>query len=155
MRKASLYAHFSNKDALFEQVLDIALAEQRAAAASAFASATGNETPGGEYLSSLEARYSSSASFQFLLRTIYAPPLALQQLVVAKYRGFEEDLRALVLSVPTLSGSKAAELAESYLGVVDSLQVELLYNSPGSYAARYRVLSKMLTHFFHSLVGGS
>ncbi|MDN5816054.1 MULTISPECIES: TetR/AcrR family transcriptional regulator [Micrococcaceae] len=149
MRKASLYAHFANKDALFNEVMDIALREERLAASNAFAAESGVPLPGGEYLNALHPRYASSADFRFLLRTVYAPPLALREEVITKYRLFEADLRSLfIAALPrSLDPRNATTLVDAYLGIVDSLQVELIYNSPENYEARHRALWEILQRY--------
>ncbi|PCC28044.1 hypothetical protein CIK76_14405 [Glutamicibacter sp. BW80] len=148
MRKASLYAHFSNKDSLYEQTLDLAFADQEAAAKAAFASEADGKMPGIEYLEALSSRYAASVNFRFLLRSVYAPPHALEAQIIGKYRSFENELRALFVSAAAKEDEKTRDLTESYLAVVDSLQVELIYNSAENYRARYRAVLRMLQHYY-------
>lgn len=149
MRKASLYAHFASKDELFTEVMSIALREEHLAARAAFSSETGAPVPGGAYLDTLQTRYASSPHFRFLLRTVYAPPLALREEVITAYRGFETDLKSLFFSAlpVSLSTHRATTLVDAYLGIVDSLQVELIYNSPETYEARHRALWELFLRY--------
>lgn len=147
MRKASLYAHFSNKDALFDQVLDLAFSEHMKSAQEAFEHSQSEDLPGEKYLAGLSARYASSVYFQFLLRTVYAPPRAFEETVIGKYRDFENELRNfLQRSAPGQAGAEHAKV-EAYLAVVDSLQVELIYNSAESYEIRYQAVLQLLRHY--------
>lgn len=149
MRKASLYAHFANKDALFSEVLDIALREEGLAASACFGASPGTRLSGGQYLDSLQTRYESSAHFRFMLRTVYAPPLALREEIVTKYQRFEENLRALFIAgLPQqIEPADATTVTDAYLGIVDSLQVELIFTSPENYEARRQALWKILQHY--------
>lgn len=146
MRKASLYAHFAAKDALFGAVMSIAMDEERSAANRAFASEPDAPLPGGAHLHALKDRYTVSPHFRFLIRTVYAPPVALRDEIIAQYRAFEADLRSLfVQALPDgLNQQRATMLAEAYLGIVDSLQVELIYNSAESYQSRFDALWGLL-----------
>lgn len=143
MRKASLYAHFASKEELFAGVLAAALRAELLAAAGAFAAEPAEQAlPGGEYLRRLPQRYASSADLRLLLRTGYAPPPALRDPVMASFRGFEAGMRELFAAAlpAALPPDTAATLTEAYLGVVDGLQVELIYVSPESFATRRRAL---------------
>ena len=155
MRKASLYAHFANKDALFAEVLAIAIREELRAARDSFDAAPGHGLPGGEYLADLEPRYAASAHYRFLLRTVYAPPAALREEIIAAYRGFEDAIRELfVRALPeALSPQRAETLTHAYLGVIDSLQVELVFHSPEAYAARRAALWAVLASYADAALG--
>ncbi len=111
IRKASLYAHFTGKDALFLAVLDDALAIESefaarcfaaeaaeaagAAAAVTAADAAGTNAahatsaagplPGWRYCEQLAGRYRDSPHLRFLLRTAYLPPHALWEQIGQRY----------------------------------------------------------------------
>lgn len=151
MRKASLYAHFAGKDALFREVLAIALAEEaRALEAGISAVGSGGGLPGGGYLEGLEARYASSPHLRFLLRTVYAPPAALRAEIVAAYQLLVERQRELfVAALPGgIEPRRADTLTEAYLGAIDSVQVELLYSTPRSVEARRGALWAVLGEYY-------
>lgn len=150
MRKPSLYAHFAGKDALFLQVLEIALDEEKMVARTSLAAQGGpSDVPGDGYLSGLQERYDGSPHFQFLLRTVYAPPVALREQIIEKYRGYESELRSAFMEglEPSLAEDRANLLTEAFLGVVDSLQVELIYNSPQTFEVRRDAMCRMLGAF--------
>lgn len=128
MRKASLYSHFDGKDALIAEVLSLASAEERRFVYACFEADTGRP-PGGEYLAGIGDRYAASPHLRFLLRTAYAPPVAIRQDIISRYRAFLDDIRTLFVVALGDDRDPAAVrlLADGYLGMVDSLQVELLH----------------------------
>lgn len=134
MRKPSLYAHFTSKDALFLAVLATALEQETAFIEECFATGNPAEAPGATYCARLAQRYHTSAHLQFLLRTVYAPPEAVRSAVQAGYLALLDRLEALFreqLATTTYRGTSPAathdDLARCYLGIIDSLHVELLY----------------------------
>ncbi|MFJ2618860.1 TetR/AcrR family transcriptional regulator [Glutamicibacter sp. NPDC087344] len=155
MRKPSLYAHFAGKDALFLQVLEIALTQEKQVIRTTLVpSAQHLELPGFVYLDGLEQRYADSSNFRFLLRTVYAPPVALREEIITKFHGYESELRQFFAAGmgPSVSENHAKLLTEAFLGVVDSLQVELIYNAPQTYRARKEAMCQMLAVFAGSLL---
>jgi AcrR family transcriptional regulator len=150
MRKASLYSHFRNKNDLITAVLTLALVEEQAFLSDCFTADIG-ELKGGKYLEEVSRRFVSSAHLRFLLRTAYAPPESLHDRVTDLYRSYLEDLRnhftkALQHShEPSMTATMV--MTEGYLGIVDSVQVELLYGEAGSVETRRYALWKILTNY--------
>lgn len=149
MRKASLYAHFSGKDELFARVMSLAVHEELLVAREAFSEPHTGPLPGGAFLDTLQPRFDNSASFRFLLRAGYAPPQALREEISSAYRAYESEVRALfVAALPeTLDPARAETITQAYLGMIDSLQVELIFHSPDTYEARRTALWAVLTAF--------
>ncbi|GAA1125121.1 helix-turn-helix domain-containing protein [Citricoccus alkalitolerans] len=148
MRKASLYSHFKSKDDLVGRVLSIALEQERSFATDAFAADTAS-LPGEKYLARIGERFIASAELRFLLRTAYAPPVAIRDHIIATYATFNDHIRTLFAS--NLGAGFSAEtrevLMEGYLGIVDAVQVELLYGPTRLLERRRAALWTLLTSF--------
>ena len=146
MRKASLYSHFRNKDELITAVLVIALAEERAFLDDCFATDTG-DVKGGKYLENVADRFASSPHLRFLLRTAYTPPASLHDQVTEMYQSYLDAMRHHIENALQQNSGTSTTVIESYLGIVDSLQVELLYGKPASVEARRTALWELLTTY--------
>lgn len=151
IRKASLYAHFSSKDSLFLQAFNDAIGEERAYAAESFAAETTEALPGSHYCQSLIARYPSSSHLQFFLRTSYMPPPALVPQIDPAHEAYLAQLGEGFIarlkqrdSGRRRSKAQVAEHAEAYLGIVDSLQVKLIYTEPAGATRRLEALLALL-----------
>ncbi|TWC68033.1 TetR family transcriptional regulator [Pseudomonas sp. SJZ103] len=127
MRKASLYAHFVSKNALFQTVFEIALAHEHQYIAQCFkeeAAHTG--VPGQLHLERLSGRYEGSAHLRFLLRTAYFPPAEIRSVITAGFEGYlasiREDFQRAAQGRYRMVRPEALEVfCDAYLGIVDSL----------------------------------
>jgi AcrR family transcriptional regulator len=146
MRKASLYSHFRGKDDLITAVLTLALVEERAFLANCFAADTGR-LKGGKYLEAVRHRFASSPHLRFLLRTAYSPPESLHDQVTDMYRSYLEDLRDHFENALQAGYGTPTTMTEGYLGIVDSVQVELLYGKPDSVDTRRHAMWEILTTY--------
>lgn len=128
IRKASIYAHFENKDALFLSVLEDAIQAENAFIVECFQTPQG--LPGQNYCINLKQHYQDALDFRFLLRTAYVPPDSLREQITVLYHAHlslyhQQITSALAEHDPYLA--KVDYLSEAYLGLIDSLHVELLY----------------------------
>jgi AcrR family transcriptional regulator len=148
MRKASLYSHFKNKDDLVENILAMTLEHERAFASEAFGEDAG-ALPGKVYLDRLGDRFDTSAELRFLLRTAYAPPIAIRESIVATYATFNDHVRELFTSrlSDDIAHDVQTTLTEGYLGAVDAVQVELLYGESATLEPRRQALWSLLTSY--------
>ncbi|NBA97127.1 TetR/AcrR family transcriptional regulator [Pseudomonas sp. R5(2019)] len=146
MRKASLYAHFTSKDDLFAAVFERALAAEYQYVEQCFAQAgRACGVPGQLHSERLSERYECSSNLRFLLRTAFFPPAELRPAIS---RGFEAYLErmgelfraALRAQSVDMDESRLTLFSDAYLGIIDSLHVELFYAGPESYARRLRAL---------------
>lgn len=152
MRKPSLYAHFPSKDALFLAVLSTALQQERTFVEQCFTDEDADQVPGESYCTQLVQRYRTSVHLRFLLRTVFAPPAAVHAVVHDGYTAFlarletlfDQRLRARV-QASGVAGVAEDDLAQAYLGIVDSLHVELVYSTPAAAERRRRVLWSMFS----------
>ncbi|PMQ16796.1 TetR/AcrR family transcriptional regulator [Janthinobacterium sp. AD80] len=156
MRKASLYSHFAGKDALFLDVFADALAEEQAfmdgcfADEASLATNAGGQLAGSLYCDRMAQRYADSAHLRFLLRTAYLPPASLrvevgtgyEMLLAQLQRHYVASLRRLV---PSLPPQRIELYAQAYLGIVDSLHVELIYAGGATLQQRHAALWQILS----------
>lgn len=152
MRKASLYAHFASKDALFHQVFELALAHELDHVASCFAAEIGSNAIVGQcYAERLIERYEHSAHLRFLLRTAFLPPAELRTAVSAGYEHYLGQIREAFADLLHTRHAWAQHdqvrvetYAEAYLGIIDSLHVELFYASAQTCERRIVALFRLL-----------
>ena len=131
IRKASIYTHFKSKDEIFLQVLQDALNKECEYLEACFANHNIHDLPGTKYLRELKSRYETAITSQFLTRIAYVPPSHLINEVTFTYQKYIEKLVELYLSqlkYLNLSADKNEILKDAYLGIFDSLSVELLYD---------------------------
>lgn len=152
MRKASLYAHFANKDALFVEAFERALEVEASFVVSAFREESASGVAPGHWLVlHLAERYRISENLRFILRTAFLPPAEIRSAVTSGFEhylesvrnGFSDALRARY-SWAERDGTRLEIYADAYLGIIDSLHVELMYADPAVYARRAASLLKIL-----------
>ncbi len=155
MRKASLYSHFSGKDALFLAVFDDALEQEQAFMNSCFADeasrfASGGQQAGSLYCDRMAERYADSAHLRFLLRTAYLPPATLRVQVGAGFEALlvqllQHYVASLGRLAPALPSARIELYSQAYLGIVDSLHVELIYAGGAALRQRHAALWQILS----------
>lgn len=152
MRKASLYAHFASKDALFVQVFQRALVEETAYVESGFQQEMADNLPPGHWLAlHLAERYLASPSLRFVLRTAFLPPVELKETITSGFEHYLETIRLGFCQAlrerhcwADSDQSKLDTYGEAYLGIIDSLYVELMYADAVAYSRRAASLLKLL-----------
>ena len=131
IRKASIYTHFKSKDALFLELLQDSLEIECEHLRQCFRKVSDGKLPGEVYLYEIKSRYENAISCQFLTRMAYVPPSHLIEQVKSVYQHYigkiielyEEDLLQII------PDSQEREIyIDAYLGILDSLSVELLYD---------------------------
>lgn len=156
MRKASLYSHFSGKDALFLDVFADALEEEQAFMQQCFddeaalAQNAGGRQAGALYCDRMAQRYSDSAHLRFLLRTAYLPPASLRAQVGSGFEALlvqllQHYVASLARFAPALPAQRIELYAQAYLGIVDSLHVELIYAGGAALQQRHAALWQILS----------
>ena len=144
IRKATLYSHFKSKDRLFIQVLDDAIEAECEFACRMLQ--TEDTAPGNAYLAAINERFEQSVYLRYLLRSIYWPPDKLHSVIDKVYRKFLENVAdafhaQLLRFVPDgLTESDRMLLAQAYIGIVESLYVEIIYSSSGEIDKRRKAL---------------
>lgn len=149
IRKASLYSHVKNKDALFMAVFDDSLETETHFARECFARPD-STMPGQNYCESLLARYAGSEHFRFLLRTAYIPPESLFDELQQGYEVYMQQLLAAFTTAlrrhvgDTLSNQDAEVMGHAWMGMVDSLHVALIYIGQARFEARLNALERLM-----------
>lgn len=152
MRKASLYAHFANKAALYTAAFERALATEAAFVEQAFREeAAGKVAPGHWLVLNLGERYQRSQSLKLVLRTAFLPPADVKDVVTARFEqhlenireDFGESLRGR-FEWARRDAALTDVYADAYLGIMDSLHVELMYADLQVYTRRAASLLKIL-----------
>ncbi len=150
IRKASLYSHVVGKDELFLTSLDLALQAETAFAQGCFESRAPQEGAGFAYIAHIADRYTASPSLRFILRAAYLLPKSIGREIGVKYEGFLDLLRASYLQQvealrEELTASDRAYLQEAYVGIVESLFVELTYGTTAKMVSRRDALWRMFS----------
>lgn len=150
IRKASIYTHFKSKDALFSELLEDALDIECSYLETCFHGALDNQLPGESYLRKIKLRYENAVTYQFLTRIAYVPPSHLIEQVKSAYQHYMAQLIQCysVELVQVITNSQNQEIyTDAYVGILDSLNVELLYDG----AMYERRLHAMLCLYRHSM----
>lgn len=131
IRKASIYTHFKSKDALFLELLQDALDTECAYLNACFQIPSDGKLPGEVYLCEIKSRYEHAISYQFLTRIAYVPPSHLIEQVTAAYQHYIEQLiqcyQAELFQI-IHEPQDQERYTDAYLGILDSLSVEMLYD---------------------------
>lgn len=149
IRKATIYSHFKNKEELFSQAFKEAVDSEIAFVDKCF---NGENLTGENYLVNVGERYQESARLRFLLRSAFIPPEDLRAEIQEGYECFLNRIKQRFIAdlspqLP-LSGTLCAN---AYLGIIDSVHVELLYASPQAAETR----RKALWFIFHTALKGA
>ena len=143
IRKASIYTHFKSKDALFLELLQDALEIECEYLKNCFGTNVQGKLsgkfylsgehylPGEFYLGEVKSRYENAVTAKFLTRIAYVPPSHLIEQVTTTYQSYLEQLIKLYqieLFEKVCTANDRQLYTDAYLGILDSLSVELLYD---------------------------
>lgn len=131
IRKASIYTHFKSKDSLFLELLQDALDIECCYLEECFHTSVSTKLPGELYLVKIKSRYEHAITYQFLTRIAYVPPNHLIEKVKSVYQDYIQKIIQLyqIDLSKTIDNKKDQEMyTDAYLGILDSLSVELLYD---------------------------
>ena len=149
IKKASLYAHFASKDALYVVALELALRAELDYVQSQFAKNSRSiKAPGEVYIDNLQRRYNQNESLRFLLRAAFYPPTPLRDVVMSGFNDYMATIRShfhkgLLKAYPGVEDQASEVLAEAYLVTIDSLHVELIYGDAKAYSRRLDALQRL------------
>ena len=149
IKKASLYAHFASKDALYVVALELALRAELDYVQSQFAKNSRSiKAPGEVYIDNLQRRYNQNESLRFLLRAAFYPPTPLRDVVMSGFNDYMATIRShfhkgLLKAYPGVEDQASEVLAEAYLVTIDSLHVELTYGDAKAYSRRLDALQRL------------
>ncbi len=138
--KPSLYAHFQSKDALYLSIVPIAIERELQTARRCFTGEGDLRTRLKDYLAGLRTRFEQSDDMRFWLRAAFLPPEHLYDEVMAPIHGFMTEMEAMLVEAFRRHDSPgpldAETLASAFLGLIDGLQVELLYGGVTKFERR-------------------
>ena len=152
IRKASLYSHFQSKNDLFSTVFSAAYEQERVFMQQCF-QVEQQSYLGNGYCASLPSRFEQSPSLALFLKASFVGPAFLQVEIKAAYANYltevgEYFVLQLKAAVPSLTVDEIATFQEAYLGIIDSLHIELIYSTLSAYekkrTAMLEVLSKAI-----------
>ncbi|MDQ8936144.1 TetR/AcrR family transcriptional regulator [Acinetobacter rudis] len=149
IRKASLYNHFKSKNDLFATVFVSAYQQEQVFMQQCF-DAQPKQYLGGDYCASLPARFSQAQSLALFLKASFMGPDFLQTEIKAAYSDYLTEIgRYFMLQLkttfPYLSLEQASTLHEAYLGIIDSLHIELIYSTLDAYEKKRTAMLEVLT----------
>ncbi|MCD7035092.1 TetR/AcrR family transcriptional regulator [Metabacillus sp. GX 13764] len=131
IKKQSIYSHFKSKDELFLQTAeDVFSMELEQAQEQLAGTGSGLQERLFSFLTDYMERYESSPETRFWLRMSFFPPPHLYDAVMVQVYRHLDTLEALLTDLFRESSVKAdpGEAAVAFLGVLDSLFVEMLYS---------------------------
>lgn len=142
IKKQSIYAHFKGKDELYLSILEDVIMDERRYIQDYVSSQT--TLPIHDRLYQFLAEYSerceTHASSKFLLRNGFLPPSHLHELMMQKVYNYLDDIEQLFLQYlekqQTFFTVPLEEVVISYIGLIDSLQIELLYSGTDRFQQR-------------------
>lgn len=151
IRKASIYSHVEGKQALFLNILDDAFELEVEFAMQCFDREATSSLPGMHYCEALPKRYGESMHMRILLRNAYLPPTSLSARVSASYEKYLQRLQDGFICRLRQRASKAlterdfSQFGNAYLGIIDSLHVELIYGGAQRFDDRLHALQRLLS----------
>ncbi|WP_427791655.1 TetR/AcrR family transcriptional regulator [Brevundimonas diminuta] len=140
VRKPSLYAHFESKDALYLSIVPIAIERELQTARRSFTAEGDLRDHLRDYLAGLRLRFEQTDDMRFWLRAAFLPPEHLYDKVMEPIHAFMAQMEAMLVEAfsrhPVYGPLDAETLASAFLGLVDGLQVELLYGGVAKFERR-------------------
>ncbi|UQZ88914.1 TetR/AcrR family transcriptional regulator [Deltaproteobacteria bacterium Smac51] len=142
IKPPSIYAHFESKEELFLSLVEPTIEKELAYAREFFKTPLTNETLF-DFLKDIGRRFEKAPMRRFLLHLAYLPP---QPLIVQTDKPVKRYMNSLDrLMLQTFRQLPAGrltleEMASSYIGIVDSLQAEILYGGKRRFQKRLSAL---------------
>lgn len=160
IKKPSIYAHFKSKDELFLSLVIPAIQQQLDYARDILLSDRDLRSSLLHFMQDIRVRYETTPHMRFWLRTFFIPPPSLYDAIIEPlhiYMAGMEDIihRAFANSdlVAPEAGLDARVLASAYLGILDSIQAELLYGGALKFERRCASLWKVFDLALNSCSG--
>ncbi len=146
IKKASIYAHFRNKDELFLSLLPMMVEREFECVKSIIVGKSIREELY-QYLAGISDRFESSHQVQFWLRILFAPPIHLYDEVVLPMHQFMLEMESYIFDQVEKSafgvrkdGLSAEVITANYMGLIDSLHTELLFAGKERFERRLAVM---------------
>ncbi|MXQ52493.1 TetR/AcrR family transcriptional regulator [Shimazuella alba] len=140
MKKQSIYAHFKGKDDLFLQVLRDAKATELSSKLRYF-SKIDSQNPEKDlygFLQLIIELFQKNEQLKFWLRMSFFPPAHLSKAIEREVIDIDEKVQAILenkfqnwINAKIIVGDVAKTPTFAFLGVIDSLMMELVYGNDG------------------------
>jgi len=142
IKKQSIYAHFAGKDELYFTILEEVIIDEKQYLQDYFSSyhTLSLHDKLFQFLSDYGKRYETHPSTMFLLRNAFLPPSHLYEQMMEKVYQYLDGIELLLFQY--LEAQRTAfqvsveEVAISYIALIDSLQIELLYSGRDRFQRR-------------------
>lgn len=150
IRKASLYSHFQSKNDLFKTVFFDAYQQESQFMQRCFEQAVATQYLGEDYCAALPKRFEQSPYLMLFLKASFIAPNYLQAEIQAAYASYlksigEHFVLQLKAAAPTLSMQEIDTFQEAYLGIIDSLHIELIYSTITAYQKKRQAMLEVLS----------
>ena len=135
IRKPSIYAHFSSKEAIFHSLLQEAFTREQAALA-LFATAHPSRQLLHQYFVDIPLRYEGNGYLRFWIRALYMPPYDLEKEIKDyddKYsKMIDTTIDTVLRRIEDENGllRPKIEVADAFTGLLRGIHAELLYKGP-------------------------
>lgn len=134
IKKPSIYAHFKSKEALFLSLVAPAIGQQLDYARKKLCSGDDLRESLLHFMKDIRVRYETTPQMRFWLRTFFLPPAALHDVILDALHIYMAEMENIIRQAFAGSsllnpehGLNADVLASAYLGILDTIQAELLY----------------------------
>lgn len=138
MKKQSIYAHFTGKDDLFLQILRDAKEAELSSKLHYFSN-IGSQNPEKDlygFLQLIIDLFRKNVQLKFWLRMSFFPPAHLAKAVEKEVIDIEEEIQAVLerkfqdwIDEEVIVGDSAKTMTLAFLGIVDSIMLELVYGN--------------------------
>ncbi|WP_343215388.1 TetR/AcrR family transcriptional regulator [Ereboglobus sp. PH5-10] len=139
IKTPGLYAHFAGKTELFLDLVALVI-EQELSYTQQFLNEPGTpEKRLSAFLRETGRRFESSPQLRFILNAAYVPPRSIEKKIAKSMQGYFDGIEQIVQNVfKNLPPSRmtSRQLAAAYIGIIDSLQAELLYGGHEKFQKR-------------------
>lgn len=143
IKPPSIYAHFKSKEDLFLSLVGPTIEEELCYARNALSVPGGGQKMLADFLRNIENRFESAPVMLFLLHMAYLPPQQMADRVAEPVSDYMNGLEKIITQVfKTMKPGRLKEdmLAAAYLGIVDSLQAEILYAGKKRFRKRLKAM---------------
>lgn len=153
IRKASLYSHFESKNELFSKLFLDAYRIESSFMENCYKEKVPEGYVGENYCKVLPSRFESSAYLKLFLRASFIAPDFIQCEVKQAYKTYLKKVSEYFIDdiqekYTFLNNDEILMFSEAYLGIIDSLHVELIYSNYDDYERKrismLSVLSKAI-----------
>lgn len=153
IKAPAIYAHFRSKEELFKELLRTAIEQELSTTKQRLDQDGRTEDILWNFLQSFGVRFEEDPHLRFLLHVYYLPPQKIKhQLlpIIDEYNDKREGIISNIFNRLPPSRLQSEQLAEAYLGIIDSVQAEALYGGREKFQKRLEALWELFRLAFHA-----